>query len=149
MQCKSNYCSGPISSFVVNFSHENNGCVQIFNFFCPFTSIVSSDVLCPSTHVVFYVFDSHFFPSFDVMPFASQIGEGTNFNFNHMALAFEICEGIDLKFLIRELVLKCHFFEINNKEMQNVNKGSRRVSKHDEQWEKNAFVNGESSMVLM
>jgi hypothetical protein len=82
------------------------------------------------------------------MPFASQIGEGTNLNFNHMASAFEICEGIDLKSLIRELVLKCHFLEINNKKMENVNKGGRRVSKHDEQWVKNAFVNGESSMVL-
>jgi len=80
------------------------------------TSIVSSDVLCLSTCVVvLYVFDSHFSPSFGVMPFASQIGESINFNFNHMASAFEICDMIDLKSLISELVLKCHFLEINNK----------------------------------
>lgn len=62
--------------------------------------------------VFLHVFDFHFFCSFDVMPFAFQIGEGTNINFNHMASAFEICEGIDLKSLIRGLVLKCHFLEI-------------------------------------
>jgi hypothetical protein len=64
-----------------------------------------------------------------------------------MAFAFEICEGINLVSLIRELVLKCCFFEIN-KEMENVNKAGKRGNKHNEQWAKNAFVNGESSMVL-
>ncbi len=60
----------------------------------------------------FYVFDSHFSPSFHVMPFAFQIDECTNLNFNHMASAFEICEGIInlVSIISKELVLKCHFF---------------------------------------
>jgi hypothetical protein len=65
-----------------------------------------------------------------------------------MTSAFEICEGINLVFLIRELVLKCHYFKINKKEMENVNKGGKRVNKHNEQWVKNALVNGEPSMGL-
>lgn len=114
----------------------------------PFTSIVSSDVLCPSFYACCYFFMGLiliFFPSFRVMPFAFQLDEGTNLHFNHMASAFEICEEINLVSIIsKKLVLKCHFFEIN-KEMENVNKGGRRVNKHDKRWAKNSF---ESSMGL-
>jgi hypothetical protein len=50
------------------------------------------------------------------MVFGSKLGEGTN-----------------LKFFIRD-VLKSHFLDFNEKEVENVNKGSQKVNNHVELW---------------
>jgi hypothetical protein len=40
---------------------------------------------------------------------------------------------------IREPIMKSRFFDLDDKEVENVNLGGRRVSKHAEVWAKNAF----------
>jgi hypothetical protein len=47
-------------------------------------------------------------------------------------------EGIDLKSPIRH-ALKSHFLDLNEKEVENVNKGSQRISNDVKLWVKNAF----------
>jgi hypothetical protein len=41
--------------------------------------------------------------------------------------------------VVQEQILKSHFFDIDDKNMNNVNKGGWRVSKHVELWARNAF----------
>ncbi len=52
---------------------------------------------------------------------------------------FEVAEGTDYESIVRELVLKSHFLDIDDNEIQNVNKRGRRMNKHVELWAKNAF----------
>jgi hypothetical protein len=40
-----------------------------------------------------------------------------------MAYGFEVVKGTNCESLIRELILKSRFFEINDKKMENINKG--------------------------
>jgi hypothetical protein len=56
------------------------------------------------------------------------------FGCNIFFFGFEVDEGIDLVFLVIEPILKCHFLTIDDKEMENVNKGGQKVSKHGELW---------------
>lgn len=46
-----------------------------------------------------------------------------------MVLGFEFEEGTDPKFLIKDLVLKSHILDLDEKEVENVNKGGWRASK--------------------
>ncbi len=73
---------------------------------------------CFSTSfIVCVALDFHFVPSCDVM-----------------FLRFEVDEGIDLMYLVKYPILKCCFLTIDDKEMENVNKGGQKVSKHGELW---------------
>lgn len=58
----------------------------------------------------------------DAMCFGSDVGYGTN-----------------PELPIIELILKFRFLVIDDKELENVNKGGWRVSKHAKLWAKNAF----------
>jgi len=46
-----------------------------------------------------------------------------------MVLGFEFGEGTNPKFLIKDLVLKSHIPDLDEKEVENVNKGGCRASK--------------------
>ncbi len=52
---------------------------------------------------------------------------------------FEVAEGTDYESIVRELVLKSHSLDIDDNEMENVNKGGWRMNKHVELWAKNVF----------
>lgn len=56
-----------------------------------------------------------------------------------MASRFNVVERTNCEYLIIKPILKSRFFEINDKEMGNVNKGGRRMVKHAKLWAKNAF----------
>jgi hypothetical protein len=75
----------------------------------------------PNCDVV-YAFIFLFIPILMVFPFESKVVEGTK------------CESI-----IQEPILKSHFFDIDEKNMNNLNKGGWKVSKHVELWARNAF----------
>lgn len=51
-----------------------------------------------------------------------------------MFFGFEVYEDIDFMSLIKEPILKCRFLTIDDKEMENVNEGGQKVSKHSELW---------------
>jgi len=73
---------------------------------------------CPCTlSIVCVTLDFHFVPSRDVMFFG-----------------FEVDEGIDLMSFIKEPIIKCHFLTIDDKKIENVNKGGQKVNKHGELW---------------
>jgi hypothetical protein len=55
-----------------------------------------------------------------------------------MVSGFESREGIDPESPIRDVLKSC-FLDLNKKEVEKINKGSRRVSKHVEFWVKNVF----------
>ncbi len=48
---------------------------------------------------------------------------------NVMVLGFEFGEGTNPKFLIKDLVLKSHILDLDEKEVENINKGGCKVSK--------------------
>jgi hypothetical protein len=56
-----------------------------------------------------------------------------------MFLGFEIKEGIEPNSPIRDPILKNQSLDLDEKEVDNVNKGGRRINKHVELWAKNAF----------
>jgi hypothetical protein len=56
-----------------------------------------------------------------------------------MAYGFNVVEMTNCEYPVMEPILKFLFLEIDDKEMENVNKGGRRISKHAKLWEKNAF----------
>ncbi len=62
---------------------------------------------------------------------------------NNETITFECdaIDGIDYESFINEPCIKFHFFDIDEKEMKNVNKRSRRTNKHVELWARNAFDN--------
>ncbi len=51
--------------------------------------------------------------------------------------------------LVSESCIKFHFSNIDEKEMKNVNKRSRRTSKHVELWARNAFLISEKCFVVL
>jgi hypothetical protein len=55
-----------------------------------------------------------------------------------MVFVFEPRKGTNPKSPIRD-VLKSHFLDLNDKEVENVNNGNQRNSNHVELWVKNAF----------
>lgn len=62
------------------------------------------------------------------------------FNFGDaMFFGSKVGEGIELESLVKDLVPKCWFLDLDEKEVDNVIKGSRKVSKLVELWAKNAF----------
>ncbi len=56
-----------------------------------------------------------------------------------MAFGFNVVEKTNYEYPIMELIMKSWFLEIDYKEMENVNKGGRKMSKHAKLWVKNAF----------
>jgi hypothetical protein len=66
-------------------------------------------------------FTSNFFihPNHDVIPFKYDIHYG-----------FEVVEGINYESIVKEVILKSRFFDIDNKRWKNINKGDQKVSKH-------------------
>ncbi len=58
----------------------------------------------------------------DAMLFGSQVEKGTKLDTH-----------------VKDLVLKSWFLDLDEKEVDNVNKGGQRVNKHIELWAKNAF----------
>ncbi len=56
-----------------------------------------------------------------------------------MFLGSKIKEGIKPNSPIRDPILKNRFLDLDEKEVDNVNKGGWRINKHVELWAKNAF----------
>jgi hypothetical protein len=56
-----------------------------------------------------------------------------------MAFGFKVARRINCEFHVKEPILKIRFLDIGDKEMENVNKGGRKVSKHAKFWAKYAF----------
>jgi hypothetical protein len=56
-----------------------------------------------------------------------------------MSSRCEIVERTDHESHVKELIPKFQFFKIDDKELENVNKGGQRVNKQTELWVKNAF----------
>jgi hypothetical protein len=95
----SHVCVNPCSfNFVVDPNHKKLCSTPIYEF-CPFTFVVGP-----------YAYHSCFPSSYDVMIFRFEVGEGTN-----------------LEFHVRKFILKCQFLAIDDKEMENVNKGLEKL----------------------
>ncbi len=56
-----------------------------------------------------------------------------------MFFRYETKEGIEPNSPIKDPILKNWFLDLDEKEVDNVNKGGRRINKHVELWAKNAF----------
>ncbi len=65
--------------------------------------------------------------NFDVIVFSSNFVGHPNFKI--ILFIFNVGEGIDFEFLIRELVSKSCFLEIDGKRMDNLNNGGQKMSK--------------------
>jgi hypothetical protein len=52
---------------------------------------------------------------------------------------FDIGERIDPNSSIKNLPSKSHFLDLDEKEVESVNKGGRKINKHVELWAKNVF----------
>jgi hypothetical protein len=86
---------------------------------CPIFVSVS----CPYDCLLPYVCDIGFVFSFDctLIPICNIC--------DVVVLGFEFVEGTYPKFLIKDLVLKSHILDLDEKEVENVNKGGWRASK--------------------
>jgi uncharacterized protein YkvS len=56
-----------------------------------------------------------------------------------MVLGSNVGERINQNSLVRDLPLKSHFLDLDDKEVENVNKGGWRINKHAKLWARNAF----------
>jgi len=56
-----------------------------------------------------------------------------------MVIGFHVGERTNHDSLIKDLPLKNHFLDLDEREVENVNKGGRRISKHVELWARNVF----------
>jgi hypothetical protein len=103
-------CVNPCpSTFVHNLSHET---------MCHVFALVS-----PSTFTILpIVLNYKIIASNDAMCSGSDVGYGTN-----------------LKSPVIELILKSRFLLIDDKELENVNKGGQRANKHAKLWANNVF----------
>lgn len=66
-----------------------------------------------------------------------------------MLSRFEVGEGMELNYLVMDLVPKSWFLDIDEKEVDNVNKGGWRTSKIVNYGRRMHLMNGESSMILI
>jgi hypothetical protein len=97
------------STFVPNLNHETMSHVFV--------------LVGPSTFTILpIVLNFEILVGSDVMCSGSNVGYGTN-----------------LESPIIEVILKFRFLVIDDKDLENVNKGGQRVSKHAELWANNAF----------
>jgi hypothetical protein len=56
-----------------------------------------------------------------------------------MDIGSNVEERTDRNSLVRDLLLKNHFLDLDEKEFENINKGCWRVNKHVELWVRNVF----------
>jgi hypothetical protein len=56
-----------------------------------------------------------------------------------VSVAFDCGDGTNFDSLVKDLILKSHFLDIDEKELENINKGGRKVNKHVKLRTKNAF----------
>jgi hypothetical protein len=56
-----------------------------------------------------------------------------------MVIGYDVGERTNNDSHINDLPLKSHFLDLDEREVENVNKGGRRISKHVELWARSAF----------
>jgi hypothetical protein len=111
-------CFAPPSSIVCV-----NPCPSTFVHNLSYETMWHVFVLVSPTFTIFpIVLNSKILVSSDAMCYGSNVGYGTN-----------------PKSPIIELILKSRFLVIDDKELENVNKGGQRVHKHAKLWANNVF----------
>lgn len=102
-------------------------------------SFTTRSVLCPTFVIAPCAHDYVLSPTTDVSVsfFSSKLILVSN-TCDFMVFGSKPREGTNLKSSIKD-VLKSYFLDLNEKEVENVNKGSRKINKHVELWVKNAF----------
>jgi hypothetical protein len=95
-------------------------------------SYASCSIMCPTFFIVSYISDC-------------QMTLISNF-VDAMFFGFEVGEGIEFDSLVRDLILKIWFLDLDEKEVDNVIKGGRRVSKLGPRMH---LMNGESFPALI
>jgi hypothetical protein len=56
-----------------------------------------------------------------------------------MVIGSNVGERTNRNSLVKDLLMKNHFLDLDEREVENINKGCWRINKHSELWARNAF----------